>query len=106
MLAAKFVAAVPDAWPLTNGALLVNKSLTILGSMTAGVTVSCNTNGRVFHTMSGNGTNANVTIANLTIANGKVFVGTAGDAEPLQRYHGPRPAFGPGNYYLAVYGLK
>ncbi len=41
-----------------------------------------------------------------TIANGKVFVGTAGDAEPLQRYGGARPAPGPGNYYLAVYGLK
>jgi hypothetical protein len=41
-----------------------------------------------------------------TIANGKVFVGTAGDAEPLQRYSGPRPAPGPANYYLAVYGLK
>lgn len=42
-----------------------------------------------------------------TIANGKVFVGTAGDAEPLQRYGGPRPAqTGPANYYLTVYGLK
>ena len=41
-----------------------------------------------------------------TIANGKVFVGTAGDAELLQRYGGPRPAAGPANYYLAVYGLK
>jgi hypothetical protein len=40
-----------------------------------------------------------------TIANGKVFVGTAGDAEPLGRYGGPRPAPGPPNYYLAVYGL-
>jgi len=40
------------------------------------------------------------------VANGKVFVGTAGDAEPLQRYGGPRPAPGPANYYLAVYGLK
>lgn len=40
------------------------------------------------------------------IANGRVFVGTAGDAEPLQRYGGPRP-FAPNiNYYLAVYGLK
>ena len=39
-----------------------------------------------------------------TIANGKVFVGTAGDAEPLGRYGGPRPAPGPPNYYLAVYG--
>jgi hypothetical protein len=41
-----------------------------------------------------------------TIANGKVFVATAGDAEPLQRYGGPRPAPGPANYYLAVFGLK
>jgi hypothetical protein len=41
-----------------------------------------------------------------TIANGKVFVGTAGDAEPLRRVTGPRPAAGPANYYLAVYGLK
>jgi hypothetical protein len=41
-----------------------------------------------------------------TIAGGKVFVPTAGDAEPLQRYGGPRPAPGPANYYLAVYGLK
>lgn len=41
-----------------------------------------------------------------TIANGKVFVGTAGDREPLQRYGGPRPAPGPANYFLAVYGLK
>lgn len=41
-----------------------------------------------------------------TIANGKVFLGTAGDAEPLQRYGGPRPAPGPANYYLAVFGLK
>ena len=41
-----------------------------------------------------------------TIANGKVFVGTAGDAEPLRRYAGPRPAQGPANYSLAVYGLK
>ena len=40
------------------------------------------------------------------IANGKVFLGTAGDAEPLQRYGGPRPAPGPANFYLAVYGLK
>jgi hypothetical protein len=40
------------------------------------------------------------------IANGKVFLGTAGDTEPLQRYGGPRPAPGPANYYLAVYGLK
>jgi hypothetical protein len=41
-----------------------------------------------------------------TVANGKVFVPTAGDAEPLQRYNGPRPKQGPANYYLAVYGLK
>jgi hypothetical protein len=41
-----------------------------------------------------------------SIANGKVFIGTAGDSEPLQRYSGPRPAPGPTNYYLAVYGLK
>jgi hypothetical protein len=41
-----------------------------------------------------------------TIANGKVFVPTAGDAEALQRYTGPRPFNGPGNYFLAVYGLK
>jgi hypothetical protein len=40
------------------------------------------------------------------VANGKVFVGTAGDAEPLRRAGGPRPAAGPANYYLAVYGLK
>lgn len=40
------------------------------------------------------------------VANGKVFVATAGDAEPLRRYAGPRPAQGPANYYLAVYGLK
>ena len=41
-----------------------------------------------------------------TIANGKVFVGTAGDTEPLRRYTGARLAQGPANYYLAVYGLK
>lgn len=41
-----------------------------------------------------------------TVANGKVFVGTAGDTEPLQRYEGPRPVPGAPNYYLAVYGLK
>jgi len=42
-----------------------------------------------------------------TIANGKVFVPTAGDAEPLQRYRGPRPLQqGPAHYYLAAYGLK
>lgn len=41
------------------------------------------------------------------IANGKIFVGTAGDKEQLQRYGGRRPALaGPANYYLAVYGLK
>jgi len=41
-----------------------------------------------------------------TIANGKVFVATAGDTEPLGRYGGPRPAPGPANYSLVVYGLK
>jgi hypothetical protein len=41
-----------------------------------------------------------------TIANGKVFVATAGDAETLQRWPGPRPAPGPKNYALVVYGLK
>jgi hypothetical protein len=41
-----------------------------------------------------------------TIANGKVFVGTAGDAEPLRRHGGPRPAQGPANYRLVVYGLR
>jgi len=41
-----------------------------------------------------------------TIANGKVFVSTAGDSEPLRHYRGPRPAPGPANYYLTVYGLK
>ena len=42
-----------------------------------------------------------------TVANGKVFVPTAGDAEQLRRYGGPRPAQGtPANYYLAVYGLQ
>jgi hypothetical protein len=41
-----------------------------------------------------------------TSANGKVFIGTAGDAEPLRRYGGPRPAPSPANYYLAVYGLR
>jgi hypothetical protein len=39
------------------------------------------------------------------IAGGKVFVGTAGDAEPLRRHQGYRPAPGPKKYYLAVYGL-
>ena len=41
-----------------------------------------------------------------TIANGKVFVPTAGNAELLQRYTGPRPFNPQKNYYLAVYGLK
>jgi len=42
-----------------------------------------------------------------TVANGKVFVPTAGDAEQLRRYGGPRPAQGtPANYYLVVYGLR
>jgi hypothetical protein len=41
-----------------------------------------------------------------TVAGGRVFVGTAGDAEPLGRYSGPRPAHGPARYYLAVYGLR
>lgn len=40
------------------------------------------------------------------IANGKVFVGTAGNAEMLQRYGGARPFTPNLNYYLAVYGLK
>ena len=40
------------------------------------------------------------------IANGKVFVPTAGDAELLQRYTGPRPFNPRQNYHLAVYGLK
>ena len=40
------------------------------------------------------------------VAGGKVFVPTAGDAEPLRRYGGPRPAPNPANYYLAVYGLR
>jgi hypothetical protein len=31
---------------------------------------------------------------------------TAGDSEPLRHYRGPRPAPGPANYYLTVYGLK
>jgi hypothetical protein len=34
-----------------------------------------------------------------TIANGKVFLGTAGDAEPLQHYTA-RPVPSPANYYL------
>jgi hypothetical protein len=41
-----------------------------------------------------------------TIANGKVFLGTAGDSDPLQRYGGPRPAPDPTIYSLVVYGLK
>jgi hypothetical protein len=42
-----------------------------------------------------------------TIANGKVFIGTAGDEEPLHLYGGTdQPAQFPANYYLAVYGLK
>jgi hypothetical protein len=41
-----------------------------------------------------------------TVANGKLFVPTAGDAEQLQRWGGPRPAPGPANYQLVVYGLK
>ena len=42
-----------------------------------------------------------------TIANGKVFVGTAGDSEPL-RWYGTTssPTQFPQSYYLAVYGLK
>jgi hypothetical protein len=42
-----------------------------------------------------------------TIANGKVFVETAGDREPLHLYGGTdHPTQFPGNYYLAVYGVK
>jgi hypothetical protein len=41
-----------------------------------------------------------------TVANGKVFVPTAGDAEQLQRWGGARPAQGPANYQLVVYGLN
>jgi hypothetical protein len=41
-----------------------------------------------------------------TIANGRVFVPTAGDADTLQHYTGPRPAAPLRNYYVAVYGLK
>jgi hypothetical protein len=41
-----------------------------------------------------------------TIANGKVFVANAGDAEPLRRYGGPRPAQINLNFGLVVYGLK
>lgn len=40
------------------------------------------------------------------VANGKVFVGTSGDAETLQRWNGARPAPGPANYGLVIYGLK
>jgi hypothetical protein len=40
------------------------------------------------------------------IAGGTAFVSTAGDGEPLRRHSGPRPAAGPANYYLAVYGLR
>ena len=40
------------------------------------------------------------------VANGKVFVGTAGNAEQLQRYGGSRPFMPNVNYYLAVYGIK
>jgi hypothetical protein len=41
-----------------------------------------------------------------TVANGKVFVGNAGDKEPLKRWCGARPAQFPQNYALVVYGLK
>ena len=43
-----------------------------------------------------------------TVANGKVFVATAGGAEPLKQWcaGGPRPTQFPQNYGLAVYGLK
>jgi len=42
-----------------------------------------------------------------TIANGRVFVGTAGDQEPLHLYGGnDHPTQFPTSYYLAVYGLK
>ena len=42
-----------------------------------------------------------------TIANGKVFVGTAGDKEPLKRWcGGVRPKHFPENYGVVVYGLK
>jgi hypothetical protein len=42
-----------------------------------------------------------------TIANGKVFVGNAGDKEPLKRWcGGARPAHFPRSYRVVVYGLK
>ncbi len=42
-----------------------------------------------------------------TIANGKVFVGTAGDKEPLKRWcNGARPRHFPQHYEVVVYGLK
>ena len=42
-----------------------------------------------------------------TIANGKVFIGTAGDKEPLKRWcNGARPLHFPQNYGVVVYGLK
>jgi len=42
-----------------------------------------------------------------TIANGKVFVGTAGDKEPLKRWCGEaRPTHFPEHYGVVVYGLK
>lgn len=42
-----------------------------------------------------------------TIANGKVFVGTAGDKEPLKRWRdGRRPIYFPRSYGVVVYGLR
>ena len=42
-----------------------------------------------------------------TIANGKVFVGNAGDKEPLKRWcPTQRPTSFPQNYGVVVYGLK
>ena len=42
-----------------------------------------------------------------TVANGKVFVGTAGDKEPLKRWcDGKRPTRFPEDYGVVVYGLK
>jgi hypothetical protein len=41
-----------------------------------------------------------------TIANGKVFVGTAGDKEPLKRWCNGRPTHFPKNYGVIVYGLR
>ncbi len=42
-----------------------------------------------------------------TVANGKVFVGTAGDEEPLKRWcNGTRPTHFPRNYGVLVYGMK